>query len=220
MKRRGYSTDRKPASIHGAVLAHEFGRSGVILRGGARFFGDPFDFARQHRLAAAVAGGARRRSMAVGTMCCCRQYPGRIHYVAHWPQRWRSGAAALRAGASSEANRPLGGSSSHPRGLSSRLAPSADSTPAVCTRLRSARRLAGALSRSLRRSSQPALLLNRMGRYNLRTRDCPPVVWKPPEMVDAAALRVLRTAGGLHLFWNMEASRVAHDRCSKETRAA
>jgi hypothetical protein len=64
MKRRGYSTDRKPASIHGAVLAHEFGRSGVILRGGARFFGDPFDFARQHRLAAAVAGGARRRSMA------------------------------------------------------------------------------------------------------------------------------------------------------------
>ena len=152
------------------------------------------------------------RSLAAGPLCHCRQHPGRIHHLAHWPQRRRSGAAQLCAGASSWASRQVGGASSGPGGLSSRLASSAHSAIAVCARLRCAGRLAQALPCRLRRGSQPALLLHRVARRGLWTPDRPPVVWNSPEVVNSAALLVRGSAGCWRLFWNMEDSRAASDR--------
>jgi len=58
-------------------------------------------------------------------LCRCRQHPRRIHHLADWSQRRRSGAAPLRAGASSWTSRRVGRAPSNPGGLSTPLASSA-----------------------------------------------------------------------------------------------
>ena len=195
-------------------------RARTLLCCSGRFLSHPTSLARQHRPAAIVAGGAQRESLAAGSLCYCRQYLGRIYYLAYWPQRWRSGVAALCACTPAWASCGLGGASPNSRGLSSCPASSAHSATAVCARLWRAGRLAWALPCRLRLGSLPALLLHCLARRDLRTQGRPAIFRKPPEMVDSAALRVRRVTGERRLLRNMEGPRLAQGGRRRGTRIA
>ena len=157
--------------------------------------------------------------MVSGAVRRCRQRTGRIHHLAHWPQRRRRNTALLRASAPSWAYCQMGRTASCLGGLRSCFASTTHSTPAVCACFRSAGSLAPALSDRIWRGSQSALLLHRLARRGLWEQHCPPVVGKPSEVVNFAAVRIPGFARDWPLLRNMEDSRTAQDRCRGETGA-
>jgi len=123
-----------------------------------------------------------------------------------WYAGRKGGEAALHHSVPARllAYHQMGRASSCARRLSSGRSASAHSTLAFCARIWRAWSIAAALSHCVWCGAYPAILTGCMARRYLRKAFGAPVVWNVTEMVDTAAMGILRIDGRGDLFRDME----------------